>query len=228
MKPFDQYASEYSAVLAKNLRFIPGGTDYYNHNRVRITKRVIKNTPLPSPKRILDFGGGIGLSIPHLKAEFPAADISICDASSESVKVAHKAHPDIEVLDPHGLHANYFDLIFVAGVVHHVQPSHRMELLARIINSLAVGGTLILHELNPLNPVTRRLVACCPFDDDAILISKAELIRSLDSLEGVRLIHEGFSVFLPPLLHPLSRIERLLSWCPLGAQYFVALTRTRS
>ena len=228
MKQFDKYASGYQTILEKNLRFIPGGTDYYNQNRVRITKRVIKDTPLPSPRRILDFGAGIGLSIPHLKAEFPAAGIAICDASSESVKVAHKAHPDTEVLDPHGLPGNCFDLIFVAGVVHHVHPSHRMELLARIVSSLAVGGTLVLHELNPLNPVTRRLVKCCPFDDDAILISKAELIRNLDSLEGVRLIDEGFSVFLPPLLHPFSRIERLLSWCPLGAQYFVALTRTRS
>lgn len=223
MPQFDKYAETYQTVLAKNLRFIPGGTDYYNRNRVRITKKVVENAP--EPKQILDFGGGIGLSIPHLKHEFPLAVISICDASAESVEVAYHFHPEIQILDAHGLPPQYFDLIFVAGVVHHVEPALRLELLTRIIDSLRPGGTIVIHELNPLNPVTRRLVACCPFDDDAILITKSELINTLKGIDGIRLRKQGFSVFLPPIFRSISSVEHLLGWCPIGAQYFVAITR---
>lgn len=223
MNKFDQYSDDYKMVLAKNLRFIPGGTDYYNQNRVWITKRVVGDAP--EPKQILDFGGGIGLSIPHLKHEFPSAVISICDASTESVAVAHQRYPEIQILDPHGLPPQYFDLIFVAGVVHHVEPTHRLELLSRIVNSLALEGTIVFHELNPLNPITRRLVACCPFDEDAILITKSELIKTLNGMDKIRLLKQGFSVFLPPFLRSISSVERLLRWCPIGAQYFVAIRR---
>lgn len=223
MSVFNQYADDYQKVLAKNLRFVPGGSDYYNRNRVRITKRVVGDAP--EPKQILDFGGGIGLAIPHLKYEFPSAVISICDASAECVAVANRLHPGIQILDPQHLPLQHFDLIFVAGVVHHVEIAHRLELLMRIINSLALGGTIVFHELNPLNPVTRRLVACCPFDEDAILIKKSELIKILNDTGEILLHEQGFSVFLPPLLRSISSVECLLRWCPIGAQYFVAVRR---
>lgn len=223
MGEFDRYAPEYKEVLARNLRYIPGGTDYYNRNRVQITKRLLGNTN--EPNRILDFGAGIGLSIPHLKSTFPAAVITICDNSQASTDVACREHPDVAVVDSQLLPSDRFDVVFVAGVIHHVCRESSIQVLQRIIESTTLNGLAVFHELNPFNPVTRRLVANCPFDEDAILLSKRELIESLLSIEGTSIQEHGYSVFFPPILQSISTVERLLKWCPMGAQYFVAVRR---
>jgi SAM-dependent methyltransferase len=223
MTQFDNYATYYEAAMARNLKLIPGGTDYYNFNRVRITKRIVGTQR--GTAKILDFGAGVGLAIPHIKKAFPSAEISICDASIESTRIAHRHHPDVSIFDPQLLPTSHFDLVFVAGVVHHVSPESRSTLLQGIVKSLAAGGVAVFHELNPMNPVTRRLVASCPFDDDAILIPKSELMKSLLRIDGTTLRGHGYSVFLPPLLQSVTSAERLLSWCPVGAQYYVAIER---
>jgi ubiquinone/menaquinone biosynthesis C-methylase UbiE len=222
---FDDFAGDYESALAQNLRFIPGGVHYYYKNRVRIAADQFRGHP--PPRRILDFGAGIGLTIPLLRAAFPSASISICDTSAESTTEAKRRYPFVEVLNGEALPEHSFDLIVVAGVIHHIAPSDRDHVVAGISRSLASNGTLIIYELNPLNPVTRRLVRCCPFDEDAALITKRKLKELLAGHYELRIQKEAFMVFLPPLFARLAGFERLLSWCPLGAQYFLVLCPTR-
>jgi len=220
---FDSYATEYESALKQNLRFVPGGVDYYYRNRVKIAKRAVRN--LPTPKEILDFGAGIGLTIPHLQTAFPTSKISICDESAESVEQAHQRFPAVEVIDSNSLPTGKFDLIFVAGVIHHVTPADRSEVIHRISEALSPDGLLVIYELNPLNPITRRLVRCCPFDEDATLITKRGLKALLLQEVNLRIANEAFMVFLPPLLEALNPLEKLMKWCPFGAQYYVALEK---
>jgi len=226
MSRFDEFATEYEVALSQNLRFIPGGVNYYYQNRVNIAIREMASQS--PPERILDFGGGVGLTVPLLCKAFPRSVVSLCDASAESTSQAKLRYPYVEVLNGESLPERHFDLIFVAGVIHHIDPANRHDVLNRLSRSLALGGLLILYELNPLNPITRRLVRCCPFDDDAELISKGKLKELVETHGELRVINEAFMVFLPPVLGRLARLEQLLKWCPLGAQYYLTISHSKN
>lgn len=221
---FDGFATDYERALAENLRYIPGGTDHYYSNRVRILAECLNE--LGNPQRILDFGSGVGLAIPFLREQFPDAEIVATDESRESLKVAKNRHPFIHLVDPAHLPEAYFDVVFVAGVLHHVPPPSRAAVLDQISNATKAGGLIIFFELNPLNPVTRRLVSMCPFDSDAILMKKSEVADLVASDSRLTIERSQYTVFFPPLFKLLHRYEKYLAWCPFGAQYYVALRRT--
>jgi SAM-dependent methyltransferase len=220
---FDIYATEYEQALAKNLRFIPGGTDHYYKNRVAILARCWGSKS--QPEKILDFGAGVGLAIPFLHETFPNAEISITDESRESLRVAQKRHSFVHTIEPDGLPKEYFDVAFVAGVLHHVVPSLRHAVVDQIVNTVRPGGLIVFFELNPINPVTQRLVQMCPFDNDAVLMKKSEVESLISSDSRLILEQSHFTVFFPPLFKPLHRFEKYLAWCPLGAQYYVAVRK---
>ena len=226
MTQFDSYATDYERALAKNLRVIPGGTDYYFWNRVSKLSECWGGDTEPST--ILDFGGGIGLAVPFLKSFYPEAEITITDESVQSLEVAAARHPFLKVVSPSKLPVNNFDVAFVAGVLHHVNPTERRDVLRQIAQAVKPGGIIIFFELNPVNPVTRRLVRMCPFDDNAVLLKKQEVEDLCLSEQELVIEHSHYMVFLPPVFGPLLRIEKFLRWCPLGAQYYVSVRRRLS
>lgn len=75
--------------------------------------------------------------------------------------------------------------------------------------------------------MTRQLVRCCPFDEDAALVTKRKLKQLFTEHGELRIAKEAFMVFFPPSLGRLAGLERLLGWCPLGAQYFLVLSPAR-
>lgn len=225
MSKFDELADSYSEVLQQNLRFIPGGVEYYTEYRAAITKN---NEPKSShPPKLLDFGCGTGASLEFLTEYFPNSEITGCDVSKESVRVAAARHPSVEFTEVEKLTPQSFDIIFVAGVMHHIQPSLRTQTFENLVNLLKPGGRLFIYELNPLNPVMRKLVSNCEFDEDAVLLTRASLLRTSKFADSISLISKGFTVFLPPLLGRFRVLERLIAWCPLGAQYFVVFEKTK-
>ncbi|MEY4400633.1 MAG: hypothetical protein RL072_498 [Actinomycetota bacterium] len=226
MSTFDSFATEYERALSKNLRSIPGGIDHYFQNRVKILSDCLGQSA--SPKRILDFGSGVGLAIPFLRERFPTSEITITDESLQSLDVATARYPSVKAVTPDELPLDHFDVIFIAGVLHHVEPLKRSAVVTRIADSIKPGGLAVFFELNPLNPVTRHLVRMCPFDNDAILMRKSEVEGLLTRDSRLAVERSRYTVFFPPLLRPLLRVERYLQWCPLGAQYFVAVRRAMS
>ena len=216
---FDEVAETYQIALRQNLRLIPGGVEYYNENRVKLAKKLTES--VGRVRKILDFGGGIGLATPHLQRHFAEAQIFIYDPSSESVIHAVTEHPSLIPLTLDELSNHKYDLIFIAGVLHHVDPALRKSILEMLRDLLSTEGVLSIFELNPLNPVTQLLVSSCPFDEDANLISKRNLEELLNGIDGLDIFAGGYTVFLPPILKFLRATESLLKWFPMGAQYYI-------
>jgi 2-polyprenyl-3-methyl-5-hydroxy-6-metoxy-1,4-benzoquinol methylase len=119
-----------------------------------------------------------------------------------------------------------FDVIFVAGVFHHVPPPQRESVSKTLMDRLAPGGKVFVFEHNPYNPVTRRIVNTCPYDADAVLLKPAELKRTLKNA-GMTLEKQAYCLFVPPSLPALRGLERHLGWLPLGGQYWVQACRPR-
>jgi SAM-dependent methyltransferase len=112
---------------------------------------------------------------------------------------------------------DYFGAAVLAGVMHHVPPAERLGLLGDVRRKLAPGGRVIVFEHNPYNPLTRRAVDACPFDDDAILLRPGSLRRLVRSA-GFRDVRLDYIVFFPRFLAALRPLEPHLRRVFLGAQ----------
>lgn len=218
---FDEYAEQYESLLVNQLSFFSGEREYFSSYKIEILKRLLGD----QPKHILDFGCGIGLSVPHLLKEFPQAEVCATDISRASLGYVQRNHPGARVLADEYIDTKRFDLILVATVMHHVEPRLRRGLIERLEKMLAPGGSICIFEHNPYNPVTQRMVATCPFDEDAVLLTKKEAVGLLTHTGSLKVTHGGYTLFFPPALSALARLEGALRWMPLGGQYYVIATK---
>ena len=113
-----------------------------------------------------------------------------------------------------------FDLVFIANVLHHINPNQRHDTLSFIKSLTVNNGELFIFEHNPYNPVTRHIVRTCPFDADAELIKPRHLIALLKKA-GFSIIERQYILFFPSFLSGLRPMERYLKSLPLGGQYVV-------
>lgn len=215
---FDDYADRYEDLARQQVLFFDDDSGYFAEYKVLLTRYLMNS----ECSRIMDFGCGIGRSIPHFRKHFPGSRLVGCDVSPKSLKAAEKECPFAEFFHPEELPPGLnFDLIFAACVFHHIPPPKRPAMMEFCRSRLADRGSLVIFEHNPYNPVTRKLVSTCPFDKDAVLLARKDLVGLFEAaqLENVR---SGYTLFFPKLLGKLRPLERFLQRFPLGGQYYVS------
>lgn len=214
---FDKFTSDYNRLLKESTGFFSSSEAYFASYKVEEVRRLLGDRP----KRILEFGCGIGRNVPFLASAFPDAEIIGTDVSAGSLEQAQEENPGYKfVVESQELDLGQFDLIFVAGVFHHIAPADRVSTAALLRQRLSGGGALCVFEHNPYNPVTRRIVGNCPYDADAVLLKPAEL-KGILAGAGLEVLGRRYCLFVPPRLGSLRIIERGLEWLPLGGQYWV-------
>lgn len=218
---FDDYAARYEGLLQEQLAFFSADRGYFSEYKAACLRDEIHG-PV---RRILDFGCGIGLSLPYVRKYFPEASVSATDISSGSLEHVRQNQPGVEVIADADLALQRFDLILVAGVVHHVPPAERTEMFKRLARLLSDGGEVFVFEHNPYNPVTRHLVSTCPFDADAQMLSRRRLMALMLGTTELVPQDSGYCLFFPERLQALRALEKALRWLPLGGQYFVRATK---
>jgi SAM-dependent methyltransferase len=212
---FDAYSRTYEELHAASISSSGESTEYFARYKLDCLLRIGTPTDVP----ILDYGAGIG-NLTHLLCE-RFSEVHGFDPSAESLAVARKRasrarfHDDASTLPE-----RYFGSAVLSGVLHHVSPSERAALLSLVRSKLKPGGAIYVFEHNPLNPLTRRAVNTCEFDDDAILLWPWEAKRQLAEA-GFDAVTLDYIVFFPRALAALRRWEPRLRWLPLGAQVFV-------
>lgn len=220
---FDDYTDNYNSLLRESTGFFTESEAYFAKYKVDILRREVRATA----KRLLEYGCGIGRNIPFLRAAFPEATITGSDISAASLEIAREENPgieffleqnDVDIVEP-------YEVIFVAGVFHHIPVSARAEVMNVLYQRLAPGGTIVIFEHNPFNPVTRKIVNDCPYDKDAVLLKPSELKNRLIDA-GMSVSHSAYCLFVPPSLPMLLPLETKLGWLPLGGQYWVKATRS--
>jgi SAM-dependent methyltransferase len=218
---FDKFADEYLAAHARNIRISGEQPDYFARYKIEEIRR---RWTAAEPGAVLDFGAGIGNSLPHLKAAFPAARLVGLDVSEKSLAVAANRFPGVAELVRYDggeppLPDASFDLVFSACVFHHIPPTEHVPLLKTLKRLLKPGGVLAIFEHNPVNPVTRYIVASCPFDENAVLIP-APVFAARQREAGFRDVRTAFTGFFPGSLRGLRPLERYMTALPVGAQYY--------
>lgn len=219
---FDDYTENYNRLLREGTGFFSESEAYFARYKVDILRRQVPGTA----ERLLEYGCGIGRNIPFLRAAFPDATIAGSDISAASLEIARKENPgvdffieqaDVDVADT-------YDVIFIAGVFHHIPVGERADVVKTLFRRLSPGGTIVIFEHNPFNPVTRKIVNDCPYDRDAVLLRPSEL-KTLLIDAGLPVRRSSYCLFVPPSLSSLLPLEAHLGWLPLGGQYWVKATR---
>ena len=174
--------------------------------------------------RILDFGCGTGESSAYLAAKFPGACVVGVDTSASAVGLAEKRHGTDHIqFSPMEQLPNEppFQLCYVNGVFHHIEPLRRLEAVQSVFNALSLGGYFALFENNPWNLGTRMVMSRIPFDRDAQTLSYLAT-QKLVKAGGFRLANASrFLFYFPRSLGMLRGLETFLREVPLGAQYYV-------
>jgi SAM-dependent methyltransferase len=224
---FDSVAQDYRAQHAHSTGVSVDALDYFARYKIEYLQQLWRNKGR-TPRAIMDFGAGIGNALRPMHEAYPEAEIIALDVSRASLDLVDaQAIPGVRTVAYDGLHIPLadasLDCVFTACVFHHIPAGHHVALLRELRRVLRPDGMLVLFEHNPLNPLTRRAVANCEFDRDAVLIGAGEMQRRLNAGGFIR-TERKFCLFFPPMLAVLRPLERFLGWLPLGAQYHLVGT----
>lgn len=217
---FDAYAKDYESLHANSITASGEQPGYFADYKVDCLAR-LSGANFDDP--VLDYGCGVGALTHRLCTRY--RQVYGFDPSRKSLAEAReRGNSAIFCEDPQALPRAHFGIVVLANVLHHVPPAHRVELVTGLRELLRPDyGRLVVFEQNPYNPLTRRAVAQCEFDDDAILLAPGELVRLLEQSGYVRVARK-YIVFFPRLLAALRPIEPSLGWLPVGAQMMVVGT----
>jgi 2-polyprenyl-3-methyl-5-hydroxy-6-metoxy-1,4-benzoquinol methylase len=215
---FDKFADEYKHLLNASLGSSGESGEYFAQYKAHYLKRLLSHN---FSGKILDFGCGIGLLAEILMREVPSASVHGYDPSQASIE---RVNPRLAaagrfVAEVSGLDTDY-DAIVMANVLHHIPPDQRSAAIHRVVGRMKRGGKLIIFEHNPINPLARRVVATCAFDEGVIMLKRREAVQLVTDA-GLTVKKRDFIVFFPRPLAMFRSFEPALARCPLGAQYVI-------
>lgn len=220
---FDEFANNYRNIHTQNVKLSGADSFYFAEMKVRLLKNFETNQSL----KILDVGCGDGVTELYMEQYFPKWNVAGIDVSSASIDEANKRNlSNASFALYNGEHIPFdddnFDLIFMAGVLHHVAFHLHDGLMKEVCRVLKKNGNFYLYEHNPLNPFTRYLVKTCVFDKYAKLLAN-RYTSTLIKKHNFIITNKRFIIFFPRkgILSKLIFIEKYLRWLPLGGQYFI-------
>lgn len=220
---FDAFANDYREIHTDNIKLSGADSFYFAEMKVKLLQPFENN----ERRNVLDIGCGDGTTEFFMQQYFPGWQVKGIDVSEESIRTANGKKIGTAVFEIYnGVNIpaaeNSVDIVFIAGVLHHVSYDLHSAMLKEVRRVLKPGGRLYLFEHNPNNPVTKHLVNTCVFDKDAKLLKSNYTMRLLRSA-NLSVKKKHFIIFFPRKgwLSKFIFLEKYLQWLPLGGQYFI-------
>src|SRR3954467_6182736 len=92
---FDKFADEYRSLHAANIAISGEAPDYFAEYKMKdlAAEYLIHREGNSDSPKVLDFGAGIGTSIPFVRKYFPRAQLTCLDVSTKSLEVGQGRFP---------------------------------------------------------------------------------------------------------------------------------------
>ncbi len=223
---FDKYLKNYRKNLDISLSLSGETSDFFAQYKAQ---KLAEWLPQLQTKKIeiLDFGCGDGQMTAYVQQKFANAQVFGTDISHNSIAYATKKHPHISFSMTQNntitYPANKFDLVYAAGVFHHIPLTEHQKFISQIMQVLKPGGYFVLFELNPYNPLTQKTFKQCPIDKKATMLSSRYAKNLLQPYGSVT---TKYYFFFPSFLKKIRPIEKFLSRLPIGALYAIILKKS--
>src|SRR5579863_7745375 len=91
---FDRFADEYRALHAKGVRLSGESPEFFTDYKVAEVAALLADC-LGDEPAILDFGGGVGTSVPYFRKYFPRCRLTCLDVSRRSLEVGRARFGDM-------------------------------------------------------------------------------------------------------------------------------------
>ena len=220
-KEFDQYIDGYRSNCDQALKLSGETSVFFAEYKAQKLAEWFPHQVRLSGK-ILDFGCGDGVMTHFVKKMFPKGELFGVDPSPKSIEAAKKYFSEItfSVNSEEKAHLNFedhfFDLIFSAGVFHHIPFHHHGLYVRELARLLKPGGHLVIFELNPLNPLTVLTFKRNPIDRQAKMMWPAYTKRLTQKYGKT---NTQFYCFFPKAFSWMRKSEPYLTKIPFGALY---------
>lgn len=107
---------------------------------------------IPSPRRVLDVGGGSGIHAANLRAHSAGLSVTVLDLEPVG-ELVRARHPELDFV-PGDLRAERFgrpegevwDVVLLANILHDAPPQAAREIVGRAARLLPSGGGLVIYE----------------------------------------------------------------------------------
>ena len=221
---FDRFRDSYETEVQRSIDF--AGQDHAFFVEVKaaaLLDLVRRRLGDPAQLAALDVGCGPGTAHRWLAGRFAA--FAGTDVSAGLLERARPAFPTVGYRHFDGRTLPFpgaaFDVVFAVNVFHHVERAEQPALAAEMARVAKPGGLVALFEHNPANPLTRRAVRACPFDEGVTLVGP-DRARELLAGAGLTPVERRYLLFFPWRGAAWRALERALARLPLGAQHVAA------
>lgn len=219
---FDAYAGSYDDAVNRSLAFLGAKVDYFTRVKADYLIDLLdEHFGDAGELSVLDVGCGVGNVHPLLTGRVSA--LSGCDVSAGCLGQAATRNPGVAYRHYDGGRLPFdddsFDAAATTCVMHHVPPAQWPAFAAEMKRVVRPGGLAVVFEHNPLNPLTRRVVNNCEFDEDAVLLRQGKT-RGLLAGAGFGQVTSRAILSVPSFGRWTRKLDRALGVLPFGAQYF--------
>jgi len=215
---FDQYSESYDDIMRFALGRVGGESTYYLSQKAWLLRKLTVGTSFST---VIDFGSGIGSAVPFLKEQFSPSRLFCVDESEESLRKVAEKFPDVSTAQLSEISCESVDLVFVANVLHHIPVDSRLLVLEEVTSKLKIGGVLAVFEHNPNNPLTKKVVSSCEFDEGVDLLNSSELQRLIEKMKTMKMRKAGHCTFIPEPFKLVRKLDWILRRIPIGAQHYL-------
>ena len=219
-REFDEYSDRYEQQVDNAISFSPFKADFFIRAKAEHLLRLARATQDLTQAKVLDVGCGVGLYHELLTPEF--GSVTGIDVSADAVRQAELLHPSVAYESYDGgqlpFETGTFETVFASCVLHHVPVGDWALFVSEMCRVTAPGGITVLFEHNSRNPLTRKAVRDCPFDEDAVLVDISEA-RSLFADAGRSNVEIEHILTIPAISGPLKWLDTQISRLHFGTQY---------
>src|SRR5215472_2221827 len=82
---FDRFADEYRAMHANNISASGESPEFFAEYKIADAARLLQGRAFTDGPSVLDFGAGVGNSVPYFRKHFPQCRLTCLDVSRKSL-----------------------------------------------------------------------------------------------------------------------------------------------